>query len=223
MIYLLRQQILRAIQLNLKQKTHFLFPCLLFFSILLFYPLTITTWSNDIKFQTIGLVWIAVLFALFLSAENLFYQDYEDGIIEQWLISELPIEIYIYAKVIIDGIFILLPIICAMPLVGIFFHLTGFECSILILSLIFGVPALYFLCALMVALTTGLMQNGVIMAILLFPLCIPVMIFGSLSVSSAINQTNFMGYLALLLAMSVVAIGLLPYAIAGVFKICLNE
>ena len=165
------------------------------------------------------MVWIAALLALFLSAERLFQQDYEDGVIEQWLVSGYPISLLISAKILVHWLLNLVPMLAFVPFLSLLFSLSIHEALVLMLSLICGTPAILFLCAMAAACSTGLQQKGVLMSLILLPLTIPVMIFGSGTLLAAMQGLPIIGYLSLLLAMSVVAAGLLPFAIAGVIVV----
>ena len=170
-----------------------------------------------------GLVWIAMLLAMFLSAERLFQQDYDDGVIEQWLVSGYPISILVSAKIVIHWFLNLLPMLIFCPFLAILITLNVHETLILMLSLVCGTPAILLLCALAAAFSTGIQQKGILMALILLPLTIPVMIFGSGTLIAAMQGLPVQGYLALLLAMSIAASGLLPFAVAGVIRVGLVE
>ena len=94
---------------------------------------------------------------------------------------------------------------------------------VLMLSLLFGAPALMYLCALSAVFGAGTKQKGVLMALILLPLTIPILIFGSGSVNIALQELPIQGYLALLLAISLIALVLLPYAIAAIIRISLVD
>ena len=101
--------------------------------------------------------------------------------------------------------------------------LNTYETCVLMLSLLLGTPAILFLCALAAAFSTGLQQKGLLMPLILLPLTIPVMIFGSGTIIAAMQGFAVSGYLALLLAMSIVSCGLLPFAVAGVIRVGLVD
>ena len=192
---------------------------LFFLMIMVFFPLTMP--PDPVLLRTLlpGLVWIAVLLAILLSSERLFQQDYDDGVIEQWLVSGYPLSLFIMAKVLLHWISTLLPILLFCPILALLFALNRHEALMLMLSLLSGTPAILFLCALAAAFGTGLRQKGVLMALVLLPLTIPVMIFGSGAITAAMQGLPALGYIAILLAMSVVAMGFLPFAIAGIARI----
>ena len=220
---LFKRQVSREMLLQLRQWRLIINSCLFFLMIMVFFPLTMTPDVHLLRTIAPGLVWIAVLLALFLSAERLFQQDYDDGVIEQWLVSGYPISVLVSAKIVIHWFLNLLPVLIFCPFLALLFGLSVHEMLIMMLSLICGTPSIIFLCALAAAFATGLQQKGILMALILLPLTIPDMVFGSATLTAAMQGIPVNGYLALLLAMSVVATGLLPFAVAGVLRIALVD
>ena len=213
------QQLERELLMHTRQLRMIVNSSLFFLMIMVFFPLTMP--PDAVLLRTIlpGLVWIAVLLAILLSSERLFQQDYDDGVIEQWLVSGYPLSVFIVAKVVLHWLSTLLPIVLFCPFLALLFALNVHEMLIVMLSLLCGTPAILFLCALAAAFGSGLRQKGVLMALVLLPLTIPVMIFGSGAITAAMQGLPVLGYLAMLLAMSVVATGFLPFAIAGIARI----
>jgi heme exporter protein B len=162
---------------------------------------------------------MAVLLSMLLSAEHLFQQDYEQGVVEQWLVSGYPLNVIVSAKVLAHWLFNLIPILLLAPFIALLFSFSVWETWILILSLLCGTPALLFLCALAAAFGVGVNQKGALMALILLPLTLPLLIFGSGTLNIALQGLPISGYLALLLAMSLTATVFLPYAIAGVIRV----
>ena len=213
------RQLNREYLMHARQLRMIVNSCLFFLMIMVFFPLTMPPDPALLRTILPGLVWIAVLFAILLSSERLFQQDYDDGVIEQWLVSGYPLSVYVAAKVCMHGLSTLLPILLFCPFLALLFALNGHETLILMLSLLCGTPAILFLCALAAAFGTGLRQKGVLMALVLLPLTIPVMIFGSGAITAAMQGLPVVGYLAILLAISVMATGFLPFAVAGIARI----
>ena len=223
MIALFQRQAFRELLLQRRQLKSILNACLFFFMIVIFFPLTM---SPDLKLlRTIvpGLIWIAMLLALFLSAERLFQQDYDDGVMEQWIVSGESLSVIVSAKILVHWLITLTPMLLFCPFLAILFGLNWHELVIIMLSLVSGTPAILFLCALATIFSTGLQQKGILMALILFPLTIPVMIFGSSTISAAMQGMPAQGYLALLLAMSFLTIALIPLAVAGVIRVVLVD
>ena len=222
-VSLFTKQLSRELLLHLRQLRLIINSCLFFLMIVVFFPLTMTPDVALLRTIAPGLVWIAMLLALFLSSERLFQQDYDDGVIEQWLVSGLPISVMVGAKVLIHWLLNLLPMLLFCPFLAILFRLSVHETVILMLSLICGTPSILLLCGLAAAFASGFQQKGILMALILLPLTIPVMIFGSGTLIAAMQGLPVQGYLALLLAMSLFTSTLLPFAIAGVIRINLVE
>ncbi|KTD21196.1 heme exporter protein CcmB [Legionella londiniensis] len=220
---LIKRQVMREALLHVRELSLLVNSLLFFLMILVFFPLTMPAETALLRTVAPGIVWIAVLLAMLLSAERLFQRDYEDGVIEQWLVSGYPLSLLVSIKVIIHWFLNLLPLIFLSPILGILFSFSLDEILALMFSLLSGTPALLFLCALAAVFSIGLRQKGVMMALVLFPLTIPVMIFGSSAITAAMQGFAISGYLALLLAFSVVAAGFLPFAIAAMIRISLVE
>lgn len=218
-VTLFTRQLTRELLIHARQLRMTINSCLFFLMVMIFFPLTMP--PDPVLLRTIlpGLVWIAVLLSMLLSSERLFQQDYDDGVIEQWLVSGYPISLFVTAKVLLHWLIMLLPLLLSGPFLALLFDLNLHETLVLMLSLLCGTPAILFLCALAAAFGTGLRQKGVLMALVLLPLTIPVMIFGSGAIAAAMQGLPVSGYMAMLLAMSVVAMGLLPFAVAGVVRI----
>ncbi|MFJ1268128.1 heme exporter protein CcmB [Legionella lytica] len=216
---LFTNQCKRELLIQVRQIRYLVNSCLFLLIFLFMFPLTLKPEVELLRTIAPGLVWMAILLSMLLSAERLFQQDYEQGVIEQWLVSGHSIPLMVGAKVIAHWLFLLPPLLILCPLVALLFSLSAWETGILALTILCGTPALLFLCALVAAFGAGSNQRGVLMALILLPLTLPLLIFGSGTVHVAMQSLPVNGYLALLLAMSVIAVGFLPYAITGVIRI----
>lgn len=216
---LFTRQLRRELLIQVRQIRFLVNSCLFFLMLLFIFPMTLR--PEIVLMRTIapGLIWMAMLLSMLLSAERLFQQDYEYGVIEQWLVSGQSLNLIVSAKVFAHWLITLLPILILCPLISLLFSFSGWETWILVLSLLCGTPALLFLCALAAAFGVGVNQRGALMALILLPLTLPLLIFGSGTLNIAMQGLPVSGYLALLLAMSVLAVGFLPYAVAGVIRI----
>lgn len=221
LLSLFKRQCLREMHVSLRQRRLIINATLFFLMMIVFFPLTITPDLGLLRSIAPGFIWIAVLLAMLLSAERLFQQDYDDGVIEQWLTSGYPMTVFVSAKIGVHWVLSVLPLLLLCPFMAILFSMNGHETGVLMISLVVGTPTLLFLCALAAAFSTGLQQKGMLMGLVLLPLTIPVMIFGSATLAAAMQGLSVDGYLALLLALSLLASGLLSLAVAGVIKIAL--
>ncbi len=213
------KQCQRELLIQVRQIRFLINSCLFLLIFLFMFPLTLKPEVTLLRTIAPGLVWMAILLSMLLSAERLFQQDYEQGVMEQWLVSGRSLPLLVSAKVIAHWLFNLLPLLILCPLVALLFSLSVWETWVLALTILTGTPALLFLCALVAAFGVGINQRGVLMALILLPLALPLLIFGSGTLTIAMQDLPVRGYLALLLAMSLIAAGFLPYAIAGVIRI----
>lgn len=223
MMVLFKRHLMREWLLQIRQVRMIINSCLFFMMILIFFPLTMPSDAALLRSLAPGLVWIAALLALFLSSDRLFQQDYDDGVIEQWLVSGHFLSLFIAAKVLVHWVVNLFPMLIFCPVLALLFNLNVHDMLIMMVSLLCGTPAIVFLCALAAAFSTGLKQKGMVMALILMPLTIPVMIFGSGAVNAALQDLPVQGYIAIILAISIIAISCLPFAISAVVRIGLVD
>ncbi|HAT6977176.1 TPA: heme exporter protein CcmB [Legionella pneumophila] len=218
-LQLFAKQFRRELLIQVRQIRYLVNSCLFFLMLLFIFPLTLRPELMLMRAFAPGLVWMAILLSMLLSSERLFQQDYEQGVLEQWLVSGQALNLLVTAKVLAHWLVSVAPLLILSPVIAILFSFTVWETYILFLSLICGTPAILFLCALAAAFGVGINQRGSLMALILLPLTLPILIFGSGTLSVAMQGLPISGYLALLLAMSLLAVGFLPYAIAAVIRI----
>jgi heme exporter protein B len=157
-----------------------------------------------------GLVWIAALLSMLLGLDRLFRADQEDGSLLLFRHAAIPLEAVVAAKLIAHWLVTALPLIVATPLLAVLLAMdpaTWWRC---VLSLLCGTPALVAFGALGAAVTVGLPRGGVLAAVLLVPLAVPVVIFGV----GAIGGDTANSALLLLIALSLITCAFSPFAAA---------
>jgi heme exporter protein B len=169
-----------------------------------------------------GVVWVAALLASMLSLGRLFATDYPDGTLEQLLISPQPLFLVVLGKVLAQWLVSEVPLVLLAPLIGIQFGLEADALFILSLSLLIGSPVLSLIGAIGAALTLGLRGGGVLIAVLILPLYIPVLIFGAGAVDASIMGASPLPHLYLLGALLVLAVVFSPWATAAALRISME-
>ena len=171
--------------------------------------------------QTIGpgVIWVSALLATLLSLNRLFQEDHRDGGLEQLILSPYPLSVIIFSKVCSHWLTLGLPLILLAPCWAGLFHLSMFAVSTLVISLLLGTPVLCLLGSIGAAVTVGLRNSGLLLALLLLPLYIPVMIFGTSAVLAADAHQSTHSQLALLGAMLAFLIILAPLAAAFALRV----
>lgn len=125
-----------------------------------------------------AIIWIGVLLASLLSLERIFFQDHEDGILDALIAGPLPPEVIAAAKAGAHWTTTGLPLILAAPVLAWFLHLSAEAWRWLVFSLVVGTPAVSFIGMFNAALTLRIRRGGLLLSILVLPMCIPTLVFG---------------------------------------------
>jgi heme exporter protein B len=165
-----------------------------------------------------GVIWVAALLAALLGFERLYQSDYEDGSLDLMLTSPTPLILLVAAKAFGHWLLTGLPLLIAAPLVGIAYGLPDSAFAPLVLGLLLGTPALSLLGALGAALTLGARRGGVLLSLLVMPLMIPVLIFGSAAVDAIVMGMSARPHLLLLGAVLCVSLAVAPAATAAALR-----
>lgn len=169
-----------------------------------------------------GVVWVAALLASMLSLGRLFNADYGDGTLEQMLLAPQPLSLIVLGKVAAHWLVTGAPLVLISPLLGLQFGLPGEALLALAVALLLGTPALSFIGALGAALTLGLRGGGVLISLLVLPLCVPVLIFGAGAVEAVATGLEADAHLSLLGAFLVLALCFGPWVTAAALRISLD-
>jgi heme exporter protein B len=209
-------------QLHRRQMHHAFLVCLFFLIILILFPLTLPAMMTLRKIAP-GFIWLALFFAILLSSERLFQQEYEEGVLEQWVLSNTPLRWFIHAKLCVHWLFCILPLLALCPMWGLLYAMSMQSIAAAMVGILCGSPAMLYICAFTASLQAGFKHKGMLMGLLVLPLAIPILILGSLVIISTQNGLPASGYFALLTAMSLLAIIGLPEAMASVLRLCWME
>lgn len=183
------------------------------------FPLGVGSDSAILSTIAPGVLWVAALLAGMISLSRLFATDFADGALEQMLLSPQPLALLVSAKVLAHWLVCGLPVVLLAPIIGLQYALPNQAISTLVLSLLLGTPALSLIGAIGAALTLGARGSGLLVALLVLPLYIPVLIFGSLAVAASQHGMSPQAHLSLLAAISLLALVLAPLATAAALRI----
>ncbi|MBC3832718.1 heme exporter protein CcmB [Undibacterium amnicola] len=166
-----------------------------------------------------GIIWVAALLASMLSLHRLFVQDAEDGSLEYLLLSSEPLVVLVLGKLLAHWLIAGLPLLLIAPVLALLFDLPGIAITHLLLALLLGTPSLSLLGGIGAALTLGLRGGGILISLLILPLFIPVLIFGSGAVHADLIGLSAEPYLYLLAAIFTGSLVLSPWLIALALRI----
>lgn len=183
------------------------------------FPLGMNPESEILNVIAPGVLWVAALLAGMLSLGRLFATDYADGSLEQMLLAPQPLTLMVLAKVLAHWLVCGLPVVLLAPIIGLQYALPYEALQVLMLSLLLGTPALSLIGAIGAALTLGVRGSGLLVALLVLPLYIPVLIFGAGAVAASQHGMSAQAHLSLLAACSLLALVLAPLATAAALRI----
>ena len=195
----------------------YLFIIMVFFSISLGYVETIIM-KELIPFM----IWIACLLICVLNLENIFKDDYDDGTLEIFLMNYNNLEINILAKVLSHWLISNVPIILVAPLISLILGIDGQTALVLFISLAIGTPTLSLIGSIAAALTVSLKKNKILISVIVLPLYIPILIFGTSAVNNAYFQLGYMTELYLMGIMFMIFLLITPSICAKSLKISLD-
>ena len=171
----------------LRNPSSFLNPLLFFVISISLFPIAISPESQTLSNIAPGIIWVTVMLSALLSLNTLFHFDYENGILEQMVISHHSLALILIAKTTAHWILTGLPIILLSPLVGTVLFLDYESILILMLTLLIATPCLSLIGAIGASLIVGIKNSGMLLSLLVLPLYVPILIFGT----SAVSQTQF--------------------------------
>ena len=205
-----------------KRKNDIFNPFMFFLIVCSLFPIGISPDPVRLGEIASGVLWISALLASLLAMDSLYQNDFEDGSLEQLLISPHPLYFLVLAKNIAHWLGSGLPGVIVSPLVAYMLSLPGDAYSIMFFTLLVGTPVLSLLGSIGVALTVGLGSRGLILAVITLPMSVPVLIAGTLTIQEVLNGASLAGYIAVLGAMFVGSLTLAPLASATALRISVN-
>jgi heme exporter protein B len=212
----------RDLMLAWRQRADVLSTLFFFVIVVSLFPLGIGPEAQLLRSIAPGTVWVAALLASMLSLSRIFSNDYNDGTIEQLMLTPQPLYLVVMGKVLAQWLVSELPLVLIAPLVGVQFGLSPETQLVLFISLVIGTPILSLIGAIGAALTLGLRGGGVLIAILVLPLYIPVLIFGAGAVDATISGVDPTANIYLLAAMLALSVVFAPWATAAALRISME-
>ena len=165
-----------------------------------------------------GVLWVTALLASLLSLERVFATDFEDGTLDQLLLSGTPVSLIVLAKVVAHWATTGIPLIIAAPILAPTLHLPASGYGPLLAALALGTPTLSLIGAVGAALVLGARRGGVLLSLLVLPLYVPVLIFGTAAVEAGVTDMAVRPPLLVLAGMFVLALTMAPFATAAALR-----
>jgi heme exporter protein B len=165
-----------------------------------------------------GILWVGALLACLLSLDRLFALDYEDGSLDLLATAPIPLEGVVAVKALAHWLVTGLPLTLIAPVLGVLLNLPSQAYGGLVFSLLCGTPALSFIGAFGAALVVGVKRGGLLLSLLVLPMYVPTLIFGAEVVRRAASGLETGTPLALLAAITLGAVAVLPFAASAALR-----
>jgi len=217
-IYLLR----RDLTLAVRNRAEFANPLLFFVLVITLFPLAIGAVPELLERIAPGIIWVAALLAAMLSLDSIFRSDFDDGSLEQLLMSAHPMPVLVLAKVCAHWLVTGVPLLLISPVLAEMLGMPQEAQGTLFLTILIGTPILSLLGSIGVALTVGLPKGGIILSLLVLPLYVPVLIFASSAIGAAAGGLDVSAQIYMLMAFLFVSISLSPMATAAALRMSMS-
>jgi len=212
----------RDLVLAMRRRADVLTTLIFFVMVVSLFPLGVGPEPDMLRKMAPGVVWVAALLASMLSLSRMFSADYQDGTLEQMLLVPQSLSMLVLGKILAHWMASGLPLVLMAPVLGLQFDMSAQSLGVLMLSLLLGSPILSMIGAVGAALTLGLRGGGVLVSLLVLPLCVPVLIFGTGAVEAVNSGMNYASHLSLLAALLMLALVFAPWVTAQALRISME-
>jgi heme exporter protein B len=165
-----------------------------------------------------GILWVVALLASLIALDRLFAEDFQDGSLEQLALAPLPLPLVVLAKLGAHWLATGLPLVILAPPLALMLHMDPAGLPVLTASLLLGTPCLSLIGAVGAALVLGARRGALLLPLLILPLYIPVLIFGTAAIDASLAGLSAAPHLQLLGAILLISLGVGPFAAAAAAK-----
>lgn len=210
--------LLREWHIKRQGAVQWLFPLMIFLIIITLFPLAVGSESALLLRLATSAVWIAALLSLVMGVDDLFKADMENGTLAQLVVSGSPLSVWVFARLLVHWLFSAGFVAVLSLLVNPLFNMPFDETLMLMLSIIVGSPLMLMLSAIASSLVLSLKNGAVLVPLIALPMQLPVLIFATGAVDLYATGLNGLPTLALLGAMSIIAVIVTPWVVAQILK-----
>ena len=217
------RQFLRHFKALMSSPSDMANPLLFFFMVVTLFPLGLGPDPERLSTMAPGVMWVVALLSSLMVSSKLFASDYEDGSLEQLAIAPYPLSVLVLGEITAHWLATGFLLAVVSPLFGVMLGLPQHGLGVLCYSLLLGTVCLTLIGAMGSALTVSIRRGGLLMSLLIIPLNVPVLIFGTIAVSEAIIGGNPSTWLALLGGLAMGSLALVPLAISAALRVSLDN
>ena len=200
-----------------------LLPVVYLFIIMVFFNISISYVEKNIMVELIPLmVWISCLLICVLNLETIFREDYDDGSLDMFIVNDKYMEREIIAKILSHWILSNLPVVIIEPIISIILGLDVTTSFVLFMTLIIGTPTMSLIGSIAAALTISLKKNKILISIIVLPMYIPILIFGTSAVNNSYFNISYDSELIMMTIIFLIFLLVSPIACSKALKISLD-
>jgi len=200
-----------------------LMPIMYLFIIMIFFNISISYVQKEIVLELMPLmIWIACLLICVLNLETIFKDDYEDGTLDIFVVNDKRLEFDIIAKVLSHWILSNLPVVIIAPLLCITLGLDSSTSFVLFITLLIGTPTMSLVGSIAAALTISLRKNKILISIIVLPMYIPILIFGTSAVNNSFFNMNYQSEIIMMAIIFLIFLIVAPIACSKAIKLSLD-
>jgi heme exporter protein B len=212
----------RDLLLAMRRRADVLTTLIFFVMVVSLFPLGVGPEPDMLRKMAGGVLWVAALLASMLSLPRMFSADHIDGTLEQMMLAPQSLTMMVLGKIVAHWMLSGLPLALIAPVLGLQFDMSAPALGTLVLALLLGTPVLSMIGAVGAALTLGLRGGGVLVSLLVLPLCIPVLIFGAGAVEAVTSGMSDVSNLSFLGAFMLFALVFTPFVAAQALRISME-
>ena len=212
----------RDLKMAFRNPSSFLNPLMFFVISISLFPIAISPESETLSRMAPGIIWVITMLSVLLSLNTIFHYDFDNGVLEQMIISHHSLSLILLAKTIAHWMLSGLPIILLSPFLGMALFLDFDSIIILLLTLIIATPCLSLIGSVGASLVVGIKNSGMLLSLLILPLYIPILIFATSAISQYQSNQMIYGQLYFLGFFLVLSLIITPFLSAISLKISLE-
>ncbi len=213
----------RELLIAYRNSADLLNPLIFFVIVISLFPLGVSPSGPILSQIAPGVIWVAALLATLLSMDSLFRSDYDDGSLELMTFSREPLVLLVLGKIVSHWLVTGVPLAVLSPVLALMLFLNFEGAWALFLSLLLGTPILSLLGAIGASLTVGLRKGGLLIAVLILPLYVPVLILATAMVQAGAQAVDYTGHMLWLGAILAASMGFAPIAASAGVRISLSR
>ena len=198
-------------------------PIMYLFLIIIFFNISTSYISKKITLELVPqMIWLSCLLVCILNLEAIFREDFEDGSLDYFLTADVNHESQIIAKILSHWSLTVLPVVIASPFISLLLGINIETSLVLFLSLLIGTPSLSLIGSIIAAITLTLKRGKVLLSIIVLPMFVPILIFGSSAVNNSMLKINYDSELLLLGIVFFIFLLISPFACLRSLKVSLD-